>query len=129
MLDFGVPGRAQIMSLVIGAIDPDGNPYTMFHRLEITAESAQQKKQLEKEKTFTGYIRFSEEAELSIAFEIPGRVNVLKSPFKDDNRTIYRITQAQFQLIKHLLKGEGVDYEIVEWPKNAKKPFLIPPGF
>ncbi len=130
LVDIGHPGKAQIASFVIGAIDPEGNPYTVFNRLAITEESSLRRIQPEQkeEKQFTGYLRFSEEAK-EISSQIPGRVNFLKSPFEDDNRPIYRITGGQFQLIKHLLKGEGIDYEIVEWPEGVEKPFVMPPGF
>lgn len=131
LVDFGMPGKAQIMSLVIGAIDPEGNPYTIFNRLAITQESALKKIEEQKEEQpFTGYIRFLDDIEgVRITHKIHGSYNVFKSPFEDDDRPIYRITGGQFKLIKHLLKEEGVDYEIVEWPKNVKKPFVMPPGF
>lgn len=126
-VDLGIPGKAQIMSLVIGAIDPEGNPYTVFNRLDITTESSLQKSQQEeKERRFTGYLRFSGGAQRFLR-QIPGRINVFKSPFEDDDRMIYRITGGQFKLIEHLLK-EG-DVEFVEWPNNVEKPFVMPPGF
>lgn len=128
--NFGIPGRAERFSLIIGAIDTEGNPYSGFNRLAVTERSsiAGIQSEPEKRKPFTGYLRFSEKAE-QIVHKMPGRINYLKSPFKDDNRTIYRITRGQFGLIEHLLKGEGIDYEIVEWPEDVEKPFVMPPGF
>lgn len=103
--------------------------YTVFTRLEVTEELSKQKVHLEhQKKPFTGYIRFSDAAR-KITRQIPGRVNILKSPFPEDDRPIYRITSGQFSLIKHLFRGEGIDYEIVEWPEDVEKPFLMPPGF
>lgn len=129
LADLRMPGKAHILSVVIGAIDPEGNPYSAFNRLEVTQESALQRIAEKKErKPFTGYVRFSEEAE-RVTFEIPGRYNAFKSPFEEDSRAIYRMSGAQFHLIEHLLQGEGVDYEIVEWPKEVPLPLVIPPGF
>ena len=126
LTDLRMPGKAQILSVVIGAIDPEGNPYSAFGRLEITHESSIKRTQEEeKKKPFTGFIRFSKSAQ-QVTDQIPGGYNVFRSPFAEDNRLIYRISGAQFHLIEHLLKGEGVDYEIVTWPKDVPLP-LVPP--
>lgn len=131
VVSFGIPDVAARFSLIIGAIDTKGNPYTLFNRLEVTEELSKQKTKLEEksEKPFTGYLRFLSKKADKVAQQIPGRRSVYKSPFEDNDRPIYRITSGQFSFIEHLLKGEGVDYEIVEWPKDAEKPYLPPPGF
>lgn len=129
-VNFGIPGFPERLSLVIGVIDTEGNPYTVFNSLAITEESAKVEQQgVEKEKPFTGYIRFNNDEAEEVAYKIPGRINIFTSPFKSDDRPIYRVTEAQFLHIEHLLKGEGVDYEIVEWPKGKKRPTVFPPGF
>lgn len=84
------------------------------------------------ERAFTGYFRFPDkEAELKgwiYVDQIPGSYNVLESPFAESEQMVYRMTSWQFKLLEKKLVGEGINFEVVEWPKDAKHPFVWPPG-
>lgn len=83
----------------------------------------------EQETPFTGYIRFKEEVTgFGLLRDIPGSFNILQSPVPDDKRLVCGISPGQYQILKRLLEENGVEHEMVEWPKDVKKPFVWPPG-
>lgn len=81
---------------------------------------------------FTGYLRFADEREEIKAYryilEMPGSFNVLRSPFPDDQNSIYQFSFRQFKMLEQALHKEDIKYEVVKWPKDVKKPFVWPPG-
>lgn len=88
---------------------------------------------LEEEPKFSGFLRFSKDKAEHLRafhylFRLPGSRNSLRSPFPDDKRVIYQVSYWQFELLEEVFKREKIYYELVEWPKYAKKPSLWPPG-